>query len=335
MLVRLISLTLCAALAAPSAASAADGWLWPVRGPVITQYRNGTDPYAAGQHRGIDIAAPVGTEVVAAAAGVVTFAGTAGSSGLTVAIRTADGSFDTSYLHLSRIDVRKGDRLAAGDAVGAVGLTGRRSADEPHLHFGVRVAGSDHDYRDPLSLLPPPPAATGPRAPLPAPAGAPAAAPPAAPVPAPVGAPRRAPAPRPVRHPRPVRAPRPHRAGPRPLPTPVPVVRAARRGAALRRPAPARPAPASAPAGLAPGIGPAGRSYGPAPDAPRTAPHAGGASRHGADLGLLAACVGMVALAACLGRPGRARRAAARGRSLGAWISAWAAAGESRLGARQ
>src|SRR3954447_25057172 len=102
------------ALAPP--ASAAD-WIWPVRGEVITPYRNGTDPYAAGQHRGIDIASPVGTRVVAATRGSVTFAGVAGSSGLTVAIRTADGRFDTSYLHLSSLSVHDGDSVAAGQRV--------------------------------------------------------------------------------------------------------------------------------------------------------------------------------------------------------------------------
>src|SRR5687768_9858596 len=63
-------------------------WIWPVRGEVVTTYRNGADPYAAGQHRGIDIAADPGEPVVAAVGGVVRFAGTAGSSGLTVAVRT-------------------------------------------------------------------------------------------------------------------------------------------------------------------------------------------------------------------------------------------------------
>ena len=100
----LLVLTAFLLLSTPAQAS----WSWPVRGDVITPYRNGTDPYAGGQHRGIDIAAAAGTPVVAAAGGEVRFAGTAGSSGLTVSVRTADG-FDTSYLHLSAIAVRAGD----------------------------------------------------------------------------------------------------------------------------------------------------------------------------------------------------------------------------------
>src|SRR3954452_9187233 len=117
-------LTFLAALVAAlqfssSSALASGDWTWPVRGEVITQYRNGDDPYAAGQHRGIDIAAAVGTPVVAAAGGSVTFAGAAGSSGLTVSIRTADGRFDTSYLHLSSASVRAGESIPAGRRIGA------------------------------------------------------------------------------------------------------------------------------------------------------------------------------------------------------------------------
>src|SRR2546423_8378272 len=151
--------SLIAALLVCPQAAASPTWQWPVEGRVITPYRNAADPYAGGQHRGIDIAAPVGTPVVAAAAGTVTFAGPAGSSGLTVAVRTDDG-FDTSYLHLSAIRVRAGELVAAGADLGAVGTSGRRSAAEPHLHLGVREAGSRFAYRDPLDFLPPPPAAS-------------------------------------------------------------------------------------------------------------------------------------------------------------------------------
>jgi Peptidase family M23 len=201
-------------------------WVWPLHGELVTPYRNGDDPYAGGQHRGIDIAGSIGAEVVAATAGEVRFAGTAGSSGLTVSVRTDDG-FDTSYLHLSSTAVLAGDRLAAGDRVGAVGTSGTRSAEQPHLHFGVREAGSRHAYRDPLELLPPRPPGAAPEPRRPAPSPVPVATP-IAPLPEPVR--DRAPAPRPVpageRAPRRVpvggRVPRRMPVGGR-MPRPVPV----------------------------------------------------------------------------------------------------------------
>jgi hypothetical protein len=121
-----------------------------VRGSVVTLYSNDdARPYAAGMHRGIDIAAGVGTTVVAARAGTVTYAGALGSAGNVVAVR--DGTYAVSYLHLSGVSVSRGERVAAGARVGEVGTTGRRSTPEPHLHFGVRRAGR---YLDPLTLLP-------------------------------------------------------------------------------------------------------------------------------------------------------------------------------------
>src|SRR5215210_4015603 len=189
---RLVPLLVAFFTLTPTASAA---WVWPVSGEVIAEYRNGTDPYAPGQHRGIDIAAPAGTPIVAAASGDVRFAGTAGSSGLTISIRTNDG-YDTSYLHLSSLAVRAGARVSAGERIGAVGTTGTRSADAPHLHFGVRDAGTRHDYHDPLAFLRPPPPA---RAPDPPPAPGPALQP-APPAIAPETVPRTAPRPRAVPH---------------------------------------------------------------------------------------------------------------------------------------
>jgi hypothetical protein len=162
-------------------------WVWPLRGEVITPYSNGDDPYAGGRHRGIDIAGDVGRPVVAATGGTVRFAGTVGSSGLTVSVRSLDG-FDTSYLHLSSASVREGQSVATGDRLGAVGTSGTRSAERPHLHFGVREAGTRHAYRDPLSLLPPlgAPGQSPVGAPLPQPAPT-SPAPSPLPVPAPLG----------------------------------------------------------------------------------------------------------------------------------------------------
>ena len=344
-------------------------WVWPVHGEVITPYRNGTDPYASGQHRGIDIAAAGGTTVVAAAGGEVRFAGTAGTSGLTVSVRTADGRYDTSYLHLSSTSVREGDRVAAGERLGAVGTTGTRSASAPHLHFGVRDAGSRHGYHDPLALLPPPPATEPPRgapapepvpapvrpAPEPAPVHVPATRPIPVPAPSPrrvpTGAPRRVPAgeprrvpagePRrvPVGEPRRVPAGEPRRvpAGePRRVPSGVP--RRVPAGEPLSAP---RRVPVGAPGrvpvgdpGRAPGREP-GRLPAPArpnlpapelPDLPAKAPlgvpvdranegSTGRSAEHadpsspGPDLGLLAACLGLLAAAALLGLTGDGRRA--------------------------
>ena len=187
--------------AAPPAASA-EGWVWPVEGRVLTLYSNdNARPYARGMHRGIDIAAEHRAGVVAARAGTVSHAGMVGSAGLTVAVRTADGRHVTSYLHLSAVAVKKGDAVAAGERIGAVGTTGRRSVAEPHLHFGVRLAEANDHYVDPLTVLPAP--GPGP-APAPAPVPAPVpvrASPVTEPVPvavplraSPVRAPARAPA---------------------------------------------------------------------------------------------------------------------------------------------
>ena len=97
MAIRTALAALLIALLLPTPARAAGDWTWPVRGEVLTTFRNGTDPYAAGQHRGVDIAAPVGADVVAAVAGTVRHAGVAGDSGLTVSVRAGD--HDVSYLH--------------------------------------------------------------------------------------------------------------------------------------------------------------------------------------------------------------------------------------------
>ena len=245
-LIHLLAATSAALAFLASPATARAAWVWPVSGDVITPYRNGTDPYASGQHRGIDIAAPIGTPVVAAASGDVRFAGTVGSSGLTISIRTGDG-YDTSYLHLSSLAVGAGAHVSAGDRIGAVGITGTRSATAPHLHFGVRDAGTSHAYHDPLNFLPPPAAAPRPIPPASAPAPVPRPAQPVA-VPAPARAPRAAPGSvgslRPDRALRPDGALRP-KASPHPLasPHPDPSPQSARGRHAVPRPAPS-PLPA-------------------------------------------------------------------------------------------
>jgi murein DD-endopeptidase MepM/ murein hydrolase activator NlpD len=89
-------------------------------------------------HMGIDYAAPIGTPVVAVAAGRVEFAGASAGSGKVVKMRHAQG-YETIYLHLSRIAVRAGRSVSQGEIIGWVGATGL--ATGPHLDFRILQHG--------------------------------------------------------------------------------------------------------------------------------------------------------------------------------------------------
>src|SRR5918992_5159818 len=90
------------AVAALVNAPVAAAWSWPVDGPVLRPFVLGDDPYAAGQHRGVDIGASAGTPVRAASAGSVSFAGTVPSGGRAVTVRTEDG-LSVTYVELGAI----------------------------------------------------------------------------------------------------------------------------------------------------------------------------------------------------------------------------------------
>lgn len=100
------------------------------------------------EHLGVDLAAPVGTPVKAAAEGQVTQAGPAADFGNLVVITHADGS-TTHYGHLERIAVQPGQKVARGQKVATVGDTGLSTG--PHLHFEIRNAAGQ--ARDPLTKL--------------------------------------------------------------------------------------------------------------------------------------------------------------------------------------
>lgn len=94
------------------------------------------------KHNGVDYAAPTGTPVRSVGDGVVDFAGRQNGYGNVVQIRHSNDR-STVYAHLSRIDVRKGQRVEQGVRIGAVGSTGWSTG--PHLHFEFRVNGAHHD----------------------------------------------------------------------------------------------------------------------------------------------------------------------------------------------
>jgi murein DD-endopeptidase MepM/ murein hydrolase activator NlpD len=98
-------------------------------------------------HKGIDYAAPKGTPIRTVGSGTVEFAGWQNGYGKSVEIRHGNGK-STFYAHMSRIDVRKGQRVDQGQNIGAVGSTGWSTG--PHLHFEFRVNGH---HQDPRRLL--------------------------------------------------------------------------------------------------------------------------------------------------------------------------------------
>jgi murein DD-endopeptidase MepM/ murein hydrolase activator NlpD len=109
---------------------------YPVYGRITSHMGWRKNPFGRGYefHSGIDIYAPHGSKVRATADGVVVFAGWYGDYGKTVIIRHPSG-YLTLYAHLSKIDVKEGQRVKAGDVVGRVGSTGRSTG--PHLHYEV------------------------------------------------------------------------------------------------------------------------------------------------------------------------------------------------------
>lgn len=111
----------------------------PLRGYAINSafgLRRLAGEARARQHKGVDMAAPSGTTVFAACEGEVLRTGyDADGYGRFIEVQHPNG-MTTLYAHLSRVDVAKGDRVAAEERIGLVGSTGHSTG--PHLHFEVR-----------------------------------------------------------------------------------------------------------------------------------------------------------------------------------------------------
>ena len=111
----------------------------PVSGTITSRFGS-KESIRSSAHLGIDIGAPNGTPIQAAANGTVTFAGyTTGGYGNLVVISHGN-NVETYYGHASKIYVKKGQTVTAGDVIAAVGSTGRSTGN--HLHFEIRKNGN-------------------------------------------------------------------------------------------------------------------------------------------------------------------------------------------------
>ena len=145
-----------AAVAAAKAAAedgdgGASGFLWPCPAShrITSGFGNREVPMAgaSANHRGIDIGAPTGSSILAAASGRVTTATYNYSAGNYVVISHGNG-VSTVYMHASALYVSEGESVSQGQKIAAVGSTGYSTG--PHLHFGVIVNGS---YVNPLNYV--------------------------------------------------------------------------------------------------------------------------------------------------------------------------------------
>lgn len=131
---------------APAESKVFDGYIWPAQGVFTSGYgwRWGR------MHQGIDIAAPIGTPIYAAASGEVIYAGWSSSGyGNLVKVKHYNGSI-TLYAHNNRVLVRRGQKVTQGEHIADMGSTGFSTG--PHLHFEI------HPYQqgpvNPLAYLP-------------------------------------------------------------------------------------------------------------------------------------------------------------------------------------
>ena len=118
----------------------------PLKGRFVqtSAYGKRMDPFLGrpAMHTGVDFAAPSGTAVHATGSGTVRFAAWNGGYGRMIEIDHGNGH-RTRYAHLSSINVKKGDKVGAGDIIGAVGTSGRSTG--PHLHYELMRDGRRRD----------------------------------------------------------------------------------------------------------------------------------------------------------------------------------------------
>jgi len=136
------------------------GFIWPAAGRVSGVY--GSYRVVNGKplrpHFGVDVAAPTGTPIHAAAAGTVTLAhDDLYFSGRTVIVDHGLG-VSTVYIHMNELKVATGDRVTQGQVIGTIGTSGRSTG--PHLHWGLNLG---QDYLDPATVVGPMPGEAAPK----------------------------------------------------------------------------------------------------------------------------------------------------------------------------
>ncbi|GHH39849.1 M23 family metallopeptidase [Streptomyces candidus] len=133
----------------------ARAWARPVQGYALSAtYGKGGGMWAQ-KHSGQDFAVPVGTAVKAAGPGIVVKAGPNGGGdgpayGNAIVVRHADRTY-SQYAHLSRLQVKPGQRVAAGQRIALSGNTGNSSG--PHLHFEIRTTANYGSAINPVAYL--------------------------------------------------------------------------------------------------------------------------------------------------------------------------------------
>lgn len=123
------------------AALPTEGQFWPAQGIITGHFGKwrGGRRHSGHYHAGVDIAAPIGTSIVAPIDGTISFVGRKGGYGLTVIVEHGDG-IATLYGHTSEVFVEEGQSVKKGQLISKVGSSGRSTG--PHLHYEVRMEGS-------------------------------------------------------------------------------------------------------------------------------------------------------------------------------------------------
>ncbi len=122
---------------------------WPAIAPITTYFGEKASYYYSGAHSGLDFGVDTGTPVRAAASGTVVAANRQADEYGWHVIIAHNSTYSTLYAHLSRFDVKPGDKVVAGQQIGLSGNTGFTLG--PHLHFELRRNGV---WINPLAYLP-------------------------------------------------------------------------------------------------------------------------------------------------------------------------------------